>query len=243
MAYAKRKDMFVRVGGEKAQKADEFLTRSQIIPGTNVWFDYLDNYDIRINAMTGGGGGGAGIRMITLEAEVVQKDPERIKHYATEAQDTYSDIQKHKHGTAVFLDIIHNWNLDHKDKFIAQVIDRRPGVVPSGKSMHSLPKIHGVDGNTIRVWATWDYGYNLGGGQYEYNRTNPRFWVSLNDSAKETIRRTKDTNWVSTIKDEPMKNTMLMDPRGYNGISEISDQSQLVTATPYFRISIAEVVE
>ena len=247
MAYARRKDMFVRLGVEKAQKPDEALARSQIIPGTNITFDYLDNYDIRINATTGTSPGtSTGIRMITLEAYVTQKNPEKVKHYATEAQDTFSNIDathKIKHGTAVFLDIVHNWNLNHKDKFIAQTIDRRPGVVSGEKALHSLPKIHGVDANTIRVWATFDPGYHLGGGNYEYNRLNPRFWVNLDDSALDAARRQKEGAWVGTIKEGDMKNTMFVDQRGYNGIADIAGQNELVRALPYFRISIAEVVE
>lgn len=65
--FQSRVDLGVRIGGEKANKPDEFITRSQIIPGTNVTFEYLDNDDIRINALGGAESAGASqiIRQLT----------------------------------------------------------------------------------------------------------------------------------------------------------------------------------
>lgn len=246
MAYARRKDMFVRLGVEKAQKPDEALARSQIIPGTNITFDYLDNYDIRINAKTGTGGGQFGIRMITLEAKVTQKDPDNVKHYATEDESPYNVLtatHKKRYGTAVFLDIVHNWNLSHRDKFIAEIIDKRPAVSQANPGIHSLPKIIGVDENTVRVWATFDPGIAVDGGAFEHNRINPRFWVSLNNSTKESHRISKGAGWANSIKNAEMKNTLLLDTRAYPQTAEVSDQKALVMTPPFYRISLMEVIE
>lgn len=245
MAYARRKDMFVRIGGEKGQKPDEFLTRSQLVAGQNIWFDYLDNWDIRINATTGGGGV-TGIRMITLEAQVVQKDPDAVKHYATEDATVYSVLtaeNKKTYGTAVFLDIVHNWNLSHKDKFIAEMIDKRPYVGTANPGIHSLPKIIGVDSNTVRIWATFDPGIAVSGGLFEHNRINPRFWVGLENSTKNAERIAKASGWGESIKNAAMGNTMFMDTRQYPTVQNIADQKTLVAIPPYYRVSLMEVVE
>ena len=62
-----RHDLGNRIAGEKGQLPDEFLTRSQVLPGKNIRFDYLDNHDILINAETGVGANGLKIlRSLTV---------------------------------------------------------------------------------------------------------------------------------------------------------------------------------
>lgn len=63
--FVQRNDLGVRTAGEKAQLPDEFLTRSQLVPGTNITFTYEDNWDIRINALTGSGTAGDRDRIIS----------------------------------------------------------------------------------------------------------------------------------------------------------------------------------
>ena len=46
----KRIDLFARTAGEKAQKPDEFITKSQLVAGSRVTLEPQDNHDIKINA-------------------------------------------------------------------------------------------------------------------------------------------------------------------------------------------------
>ncbi len=47
---AKRIDLLSRVAGEKSQKPDEFITRSQLCAGSGITLDPEDNHDIVVNS-------------------------------------------------------------------------------------------------------------------------------------------------------------------------------------------------
>ena len=65
-----RHDHGTRVAGDKGIYPDEFLTRSQVLPGEGIRFDYLGNHDIVINAEGGMTVNGAKV-MRTLTAVLV----------------------------------------------------------------------------------------------------------------------------------------------------------------------------
>ena len=65
-----RHDHGTRVAGDKAIYPDEFLTRSQVLPGEGIRFDYLGNHDIVINAEGNRSVNGAKV-MRTLTAVLV----------------------------------------------------------------------------------------------------------------------------------------------------------------------------
>lgn len=162
MSFATRVDNMVRTAGEKAQLADEFLTRSQIIPGTNIYFDYLANYDIRINALTGGVTS-TGLRQlfgyIQLTEMRVTDGVGARKPFHGGLGDTVSSpsvAADYKYfGTAAFADIVHNWNLEHRNAFSVSIHDVRAASITNyWDSVVSEPFVVGVDSNRIRIWGT-----------------------------------------------------------------------------------------
>lgn len=174
MAFAQRTDMGVRTAGEKAQMPDEFLTRSQVIPGLNVTFTYLGNHDIKINSHAGGAGGDTDCcyRVINGDIEIgwsgtdglfdtgsLSMDTDR-KHVAVDDEETgptasagiVSNMKRY-YGTAMFADIVHNWALDNKNNFTCKFTDTRVFSTGTG-GLKSFPKVVGIDNNTVRIYVT-----------------------------------------------------------------------------------------
>ena len=180
MAFAQRKDLGVRTAGEKAQKPDEFLTRSQLVPGTNITFDYLGNWDIKINALTGGGGGDgvdcckriiSGELLFTWQESYDENDA-MFNQYALSKNSSGNDyyhvgvdnlattdlittgkISKQRwFNTLVYTDIVHNWGLADPNNFLFSIIDLRDGITGIG-SYNFIPKLVGINENTVRIWV------------------------------------------------------------------------------------------
>lgn len=165
MSFPRRQDFGVRGAGEKAQVSDEWLTRSQVIQGQNIWFEYLANHDIRINALAGGGGGGSDIdcckRMITAEIQMNHSNDYYLENFFNQTSgnrhiSTMDNVNgvasdRRQFGTKVSFDIAHNWNLSKQDAFISNIMDlRRP---PAGTySTDSKPRIVGIDENRVRIY-------------------------------------------------------------------------------------------
>lgn len=218
MSYAQRKDLGVRVAGEKAHKPDEFLTRSQIIPGTNITFDYLSNWDIRINALTGGGGGDKP-RYIVADIVLMNKFNADLNHYDIQDPEGVGDKVKY-FGTHVFADIHHFWGLNHPDGFIYSLIDCREATETAPYRVDSIPTVVGVDGDTVRIVATDTASGNddpVRGG----TRFDPRIWVTLNE-------------------DEEMTNTRFVFDEDQN--AEHAREKLPIELTPRYIIRIEEII-
>jgi hypothetical protein len=172
MAFAQRHDHFTRIAGEKAQMPDEFLTRSQILPGENVTFTYLPNWDILINAQTGGGGSSDALyqccrRMmegqVTMQEYSIYAFNETTDNMqiATDDMVNGSANARRHFGTAVYADIVHNFKLatvwtntdPNHHRFLINLTDIRTGTT-TPISMLSKPKVVGIDENTIRIMGT-----------------------------------------------------------------------------------------
>lgn len=175
MGYSERKDMGFPVAGEKARKPDEFLTRSQVQPGRNIYFDYLANWDIRINAMTSGNI--AGVRNMIAYVRTTLRPVTDLTKVHYDLQDPAPDGISMKgnedqfFGTALFQDVYHNWNLPSKDHFTFSIEDLRDGSSIQKvdiSAMQSLPHVVGVDNNRVRIWAT---------NPKHLTRFDPRLWV------------------------------------------------------------------
>lgn len=179
MAFAQRKDLVSRVAGEKAQKPDEFLTRSQIIPGTNITFDYLTNWDIKINALTGGTTVVTGDRMISgtlqfsydasddendamFSKNTLMKNASLTRYHVAADADTTTDTDSIVYGesaqaqrffsTLVYADIVHNWDLPNRNNFLISFVDMRNGLA-GASSFKCIPKAVGIDTNTVRIFV------------------------------------------------------------------------------------------
>ena len=141
--FAERKDLGVRVAGEKARLADEFITRSQVVAGTNITLDTLPNFDIRISAV-GGGGGGVQARQLTVDLWPVNRPAGGLGLPV--------DIANHYYASVGYVDLTHNWNLFNKDSFHFTWVDlaSAPGI---NAARHSCPRAVGLDANTVRIWA------------------------------------------------------------------------------------------
>lgn len=225
MGLAERKDFGVRVAFEKARKPDEGITRSQIQPGRNVYFDYLPNYDIRINAITGGTTSG-GVRNLVAYVKTMLRPQQENGRGQYDVQDltTGTGIQTHHkqfYGTALFIDVYHNWNLPSKDHFTFSVEDLRTKYYPSKidfSAMKSIPHVVGVDKNRVRIWAT---------DCMASTRSEPRLWVD-------------------TDIDDNMTNTRLADrtdaaPQDYNPFKHLSEDT--IELAPFYAIKIYEITD
>jgi hypothetical protein len=153
-----RKDLGMRVAGEKGQKADEFLTRSQPQPGRNIYFEYLPNHDIVIHANTGVGVAGQDLKMVS-GIITIDWEPEYSKSHADyflSLENPSANDYCFHYGDAVCADIVHNFGLSNKDAFLATLIRVETELIGVAQypSLHSVPKIVGIDGNTVRIWAT-----------------------------------------------------------------------------------------
>jgi len=193
--FTERQDLGTRIAGEKGHLADEFLTRSQVIEGTNITIERLGapTWDIRINATSGSGGNiimtdaGAIITPRMLAADIL------IKHKpgsGTCLNHTSIKDGGIFYGTTKYIDIVHNWNLpgetfgktavsgniiNHYDKFQYSIIDLTTygGSYPHKTNPYSFPKVVGIDPNTVRVWCTDTHTYGIIT-DYITNQTN---WV------------------------------------------------------------------
>lgn len=180
MALSERKDFGVRLAFEKGRKSDEGITRSQLQPGNNIYFDYLTNWDIRINALTSGNI--SGIRNMIAYVRTNLRPPDYYIHLDLQDEtaigsDPLVDAHnKQFFGTAVFQDVYHNWNLPSKDHFTYSIEDLRDNSSPSVvdfSAMQSLPHVVGVDANHVRIWAT---------NPMHLTRFDPRLWVDVDGS-------------------------------------------------------------
>lgn len=225
MSLAQRKDFGVRIAGEKAQKADESIMRSQIQPGRNIYFDYLPNWDIRINSISAGATAG-GVRNLIAYIKIRMRPVSDVARGQFDVQDetTGSGIETHHkqfYGTALFQDVYHNWNLPSKDHFTYSVEDLRNKFYPTKidvSAMKSIPHVVGVDNNRIRIWAT-DCMVST--------RSEPRLWVD-------------------TDIDDNMTNTRLADrtdaaPQNYNPFKHLSEDT--IELAPYYAIKIYEITD
>lgn len=161
MSNILRQDLGVRLAMEKGQLPDEGLTRMQLQPGNNIYFEYASNWDIIIhaNVPAGGGGGAAARRMMTGELSIDNfysaafNESAADLHVAVLDKDNGTAEARRFYGTAKFKDIHHNWKLSTKDAFLITIIDERTGV--SGPySIHSIPKVVAINDNTIRIFVT-----------------------------------------------------------------------------------------
>jgi len=155
----RRKDLGMRGAGEKAQKPDEWLTRSQIVPGTNITFDYLTNWDIVINAHIGAGSAFTQRRMLTgtvildkFHANAFYSTSPDL-HIAADDKDNGAAGDRRYYGTGKYFDIVHNWELSPINSYLCTLEDIRIGF-SSPLSFDSWPKVVGIDKNTIRIIAT-----------------------------------------------------------------------------------------
>jgi len=182
-----RKDLGIRIGAQKAQLADEVLTRSQIISGNNISFEYMSNWDIKIHALQSSAGG-TGIRdlfCIVALTRLPQVSEEQT-HY--DIQTETSAVQKKNFmGTHVFADIKHNWNLANKDLFQYSLLDARGTIMSSVNGVDSIPTVVGIDANTIRIIAT-DPKTNT--------RIDPTLWV---DTVGGNMQNTKFINFSNPV--------------------------------------------
>lgn len=225
MGLAQRKDLGVRAAFEKGRKADEGITRSQIQPGRNVYFDYLPNWDIRINAIAAGAAAG-GVRNLVayVKAKLRPQHEEGRGHFDVQDESTGDGIVTHHkqfYGTALFVDVYHNWNLPSKDHFTFSIEDLREQYYPSKidfSAMKSMPHVVGVDVNRVRIWAT---DCMVG------TRSEPRFWVD-------------------TDGEDNMTNTRLADrtdsaPQDLNPFKHLSEDT--IELAPFYAIKIYEITD
>lgn len=213
MAFAERKDMGVRVAAEKARKPDELLTRSQVIPGRNIYFDYLPNWDIRINAVAGGTVAGTRSMIAYVKITLRPTVEGTVQHLDLQDSATgtgITDSDKQYFGTALYQDVFHNWNLPSKDHFLYSVEDLRQPIAPSPTQMMSLPAVVGMDADRIRIWVT--------------------------DTVVDT--RFDPTLWVDT--DGGLMTKTRLAARGVSAAYERPDQGG-IELTPFYKITIMEV--
>lgn len=213
MAFAERKDMGVRVAAEKARKPDELITRSQIIPGRNIYFDYLPNWDIRINAVAGGTVAGTRSMIAYVKVTLRPTAISTIVHLDLQDDATgtgITDSDKQYFGTALYQDVFHNWNLPSKDHFLYSVEDLRQPISPSPTPMMSLPAVVGLDNNSVRIWVT-DTVLDT--------RFDPKLWVDTDDGLMTKTR---------------------LAARGEEANYERPNQIGIET-TPYYKITLMEV--
>jgi len=225
MSLSKRRDLGVRIAGDKARLPDEFITRRQIVKGANIDIEYLSNWDIRISAYNGSGGSGGGFgdddkgpRDLYVELKLVRPFINNRFHYDLRDDDAPSPEFQKYFGTHCFAEIRHNWNLNHRDAFQYSYIDVREQITPSPTNRtNGHPRIIGIDGNKLRIIATDTVGNT---------RTNPYHWVELDETG-------------SVPK---MKNTRLLH---FSGTSPDTvggeSQGDHHILTPTFRIRITEV--
>lgn len=166
---AKRRDFGVRIAGEKAQMPDEFLTRSQVIPGTNVYFEYLSNHDVRINASVGYT---PGIELPISILGIVSfayrpPNTDATRHIAAldadYEEDGLSDEYPIYYGSSIYMDIFHNWNLLHQHDYILQINPLSTGKTHIGLNgsgyygtvgFEALIHHHPLSGNAIRLFSS-----------------------------------------------------------------------------------------
>lgn len=165
MSFAPRVDLHGRIGGEKGRLPDEAITRSQLVPGTNISFDYLSNWDIKINAhITGSGGGGDCCkRMLTTVFTVGTKitpdsgkNPFAAGHKSCEsATGVYAN---RFFGTVYYMDIVHNWNLSSPNSFLVTIVDESIPTTNNGKiSTKAHIKVTALSADAIRVFVDVPY--------------------------------------------------------------------------------------
>jgi len=182
MSLSKRRDFGGRVAGDKGRLSDEFVTKRQIVQGTNITITHLDNFDIMISANTGGGGSGEDafangvelIRDLYVELKLVRPFFSNNYHYDLNDNSAYDNAARKYFGTHVFAEIRHNWNLPTPDSFQYSVLDSRTQASPNARNkVNSIPKVVGVNRNKIRI---------IGTDAVSGTRTNPYYWVNLTDN-------------------------------------------------------------
>lgn len=156
MSIAQRFDIGRRGAGSKAQMPDEFLTRSQVIPGTNIWFEYLANWDIKIHANTVGGAVGISPRFLVATVELSElppdKDAQRYLQRIAYGNAIGSATDRLYFGTSYYINIRHDWNLvsPHHYLFaVSSINDETIAVPPEYNDLY--PRVIGVDKNTVQI--------------------------------------------------------------------------------------------
>lgn len=185
--FQEREDVGVRLGIEKAIKADEALSRSQVIAGLNIYFTYAgaNDEDIYINASTSVTAVGARqLHVIVIPSLrpsggtgqnwISAGGPISIEEFGYNTSggatpDTF------KYGTVFYADIVHNWGLSSANRFICDIKDTRltGGVTAAHQEINSRPKVIGINNNTVRIWVTRSRSAVLDGARV------PRYEFSL----------------------------------------------------------------
>lgn len=144
-------DFGVPVGAEKARRADQAIVRKQLVPGNNVTFEYLPNWDIKIHANAQSAAIN-GIRDMIIEVKLSR----RFQGLANDHLDlqTGNGGDKKYYGTSIYSDIHHNWNLNHKDAFVYSLLDIRLPTGPLFNPIDSIPTVVGVTTDTLRIIGT-----------------------------------------------------------------------------------------
>lgn len=143
MTWRPTLDFGRRIAGAKAARPDEFLTRSQLVPGDNITFEYLPNLDIRINGLAGGGGGGSAIRFLRSVIPFGYLPREgKSKTY----NDNPANVLKR-----VYNDIHHNWGLSDRRNILWNIYEEVEGAsVPA--NIADTIRLVAINQNTVRIW-------------------------------------------------------------------------------------------
>jgi len=211
-----RKDLGIRIGAQKAQKADEVLTRSQLLPGNNISFEYFgptgqNAWDIKIHALQSSVGVG-GLRDLHCIISLT-RSPQNIlnqKHYDLQDSEGSGSVKKY-FGSMVYADIKHFWDLPSPNMFQYSFVDMRRITETASGRVDSLPTVVGIDGNTVRIIAT-DPKIDT--------RFNPLLWV---DTELGEQTNTKFINF----KNE-----------GY-----VTAEQNSIEATPIYSFRLTEVID
>jgi hypothetical protein len=160
MSIAQRFDIGRRGAGSKAQMPDEFLTRSQVIPGTNIWFEYMANWDIKIHANTGVGVTAAGYRFLIAYFELTERPPDldgQRYNQRIDAEDTThgSAVDRLYFGSSFYINIRHNWDLNSPHHYIESISSISNPIITAPPEYNDLvPRVIGIDTNTVQVQGT-----------------------------------------------------------------------------------------
>lgn len=144
-------DFGVPVGAEKARRADQAIVRKQLVPGNNVTFEYLPNWDIKIHANAQSAAIN-GIRDMIVEI--------RLSRRFLDVPTDHLDLQTGNggwmkyYGTSIYGEVHHNWELSHKDAFQYTLLDVRGPISATFNPLDSIPTVVGVNTNKLRIVAT-----------------------------------------------------------------------------------------
>lgn len=143
MTWRPTLDFGRRIAGAKAARPDEFITRSQIRPGQNVTFEYPTNLDIIVNAIAGGGGGGASVRFL--------KSPIRFGYQPRVGPDKIHNDNPMNIIKRVYNDVHHNWALTNRRNFLWNIYEEVEGL-SQPTNLADIIRVVAINQNTVRVW-------------------------------------------------------------------------------------------